>query len=105
MTLVTWRVRLTAPIVTHTKLVVGYDWGCAVPDVLLEQKHPTVIFDMNAKPVGVPFRDHLRTFRNYLQRIRNLVWEQTVFLPDVLAAHPALLHVVEFQRGYRSLHA
>lgn len=93
----------------HHRKLAGYDLTdpCDPDYVPLEKRHPAfaevcvvTTFDVNAKPPGIPFRDHLQTFRLCTQRTRNTVWEQMQVIPDILAVHPTLMHLVEAQRNY-----
>lgn len=59
-----------------------------------------VVFD-NTAPVGVSYRDHLKTFSLFVSRLQNLIWEATQHTrPNVMVIHPSILFIVEFQDGF-----
>jgi len=55
----------------------------------------------NTAPVGVSYRDHLKTLAIYIQRLQDLVWEATQTVhPNVMVIHPSILFAVSYQDGY-----
>lgn len=59
-----------------------------------------VIFD-NTAPVGVSYRDHLKTLALFISRLQDLIWEATqVVRPNVCVIHPSILFAVAFQDGF-----
>jgi hypothetical protein len=61
----------------------------------------SVVFD-NTAPVGVSYRDHIKTFSLYLSRLQDLIWEATqVVRPNVFVIHPSVLFMVAFQDGFQ----
>ncbi len=59
-----------------------------------------VIFD-NTAPVGVSYRDHLKTLSLFISRLQDLIWEATqVVRPNVCVIHPSILFAVAFQDGF-----
>lgn len=59
-----------------------------------------VIFD-NTAPVGVSYRDHLKTLSLFLSRLQDLIWEATqVVRPNVMVIHPSILFAIAFQDGF-----
>jgi hypothetical protein len=60
-----------------------------------------VVFD-NTAPVGVSYRDHLKTLSIYLSRLQDLIWEATQLVrPNVMVIHPSILFAVAFQDGFQ----
>jgi len=58
------------------------------------------IFD-NTAPVGVSYRDHLKTLSLFMSRLQDLIWEATqVVRPNVMVIHPSILFAVAFQDGF-----
>jgi hypothetical protein len=59
-----------------------------------------IVFD-NTAPVGVSYRDHLKTFALYVSRLQDLIWEATqVVRPNVMVTHPSLLFMIAYQDGF-----
>lgn len=60
-----------------------------------------VVFD-NVAPVGVSYRDHLKTLGIYLSRLQDLIWEATQLVrPNVMVLHPSILFAIAFQDGFQ----
>ncbi len=59
-----------------------------------------VVFD-NVAPVGVSYRDHLKTLGIYISRLQDLIWEATQLVrPNVMVLHPSILFAVAYQDGF-----
>jgi len=55
----------------------------------------------NTAPVGVSYRDHLKTLAIFIQRLQDLVWEATQTVhPNVMVIHPSILFAVAYQDGF-----
>jgi len=68
-----------------------------------EAQGGAVIFD-NTVPVGVSYRDHLKTFSLFVSRLQNLIWEATqTTRPNVMVVHPSIIFIVEFQDGFEGV--
>jgi hypothetical protein len=62
-----------------------------------------VIFD-NTAPVGVSYRDHLKTLGLYISRLQDLIWEATqVVRPNVMVVHPSILFAIAFLDGFEGV--
>lgn len=60
-----------------------------------------VVFD-NVAPVGVSYRDHLKTLGIYISRLQDLIWEATQLVrPNVFVFHPSILFAVSYQDGFQ----
>lgn len=60
-----------------------------------------VVFD-NVAPVGVSYRDHLKTLGIYISRLQDLIWEATQLVrPNVMVLHPSILFAVSYQDGFQ----
>ena len=58
------------------------------------------VFD-NTAPVGVSYRDHLKTLSLFISRLQDLIWEATqVVRPNVMVIHPSILFAIAFQDGF-----
>lgn len=60
-----------------------------------------VVFD-NASPTGVPYLDHIRTFKFALTQAQNLVYQKTQKVrPNRMVIAPNVMHIIEAQEGFK----